>query len=268
MGAAVCAAVGASVLLIAQKPAEAHPADRALYDLNSDGVIDGRDVDIVGARMVANTPGPWDVDRDGWITSRDVALVRLHFGPVAGPTWTRTPSPTATRTPTRTPPATPTRTPAPTNTPAPTPGCAADPALDTEERAFLTLINNHRAANGRAPLAVSYTLTKAAAYKSYDMGAKRYFGHNDLDRTWIQRIQACGYNYPTYVGENIIAGPSSAQAAFNGWRNSAGHNSNMLSTSFRAIGIGRAYVPGSPYGWYWTTVFGGVADGNGGLLGP
>ena len=38
-------------------------------------------------------------------------------------------------------------------------------------------------------------------------------------------------------------------------------NANMLSTSYSAIGIGRAYTAGSPYSWYWTTEFGGVNDG-------
>ena len=31
----------------------------------------------------------------------------------------------------------------------------------------------------------------------------------------------------------------------------------MLGANYTAIGIGRAYTAGSPYGWYWTTDFGG-----------
>lgn len=38
------------------------------------------------------------------------------------------------------------------------------------------------------------------------------------------------------------------------------HNANMLSASYTAIGIGRAYSSTSQYGWYWTTTFGGVQD--------
>jgi uncharacterized protein YraI len=41
----------------------------------------------------------------------------------------------------------------------------------------------------------------------------------------------------------------------------------MLNGNFGAIGIGRAYDPASPYGWYWTTVFGGESDGPGWLCG-
>lgn len=140
--------------------------------------------------------------------------------------------------------------------------CTIDATLDAEEKLFLTLINNHRAANGRAPLRASYTLSKASAWKSKDMGVNGYFGHNDLDRTWDQRMRDCGYTFNTWAGENILGGGSgTAQQAFDAWRNSSGHNANMLSSNFTAIGIGRHYTAGSPYGWYWTTNFGGYNDG-------
>ena len=139
--------------------------------------------------------------------------------------------------------------------------CTVVNTLDSEETAFLALINQHRADNGRQPLAASYFLSRAAQWKSNDMGANAYFGHDDQFRPWYQRVQDCGYTFGTAIGENIAAGMSTAQSAFNAWKNSPGHNSNMLSTSYTAIGIGRAYVADSPYGWYWTTVFGGVNDG-------
>jgi uncharacterized protein YkwD len=138
---------------------------------------------------------------------------------------------------------------------------ASQEMLDAEERAFLTLINAHRAASGVPPLTASYRLTRAAQWKSIDLGTNAYFAHDDLSRTWTQRINDCGYTYGTWLGENIMAGSSTAQGAFDAWKNSPGHNANMLSANYTAIGIGRAYVPGSPYSWYWTTDFGGVNDG-------
>jgi hypothetical protein len=66
-----------------------------------------------------------------------------------------------------------------------------------------------------------------------------------------------GYCYNTYKGENIAAGYSSAQAVFDGWKNSPGHNSNMLGANYRVMGIGYVFVAGSPYGHYWTNDFGG-----------
>jgi hypothetical protein len=138
----------------------------------------------------------------------------------------------------------------------------AEVALDAEEAAFLTLINNYRAQNGRAPLKASYKLTRASIWKSKHMATNDYFDHNDLPigRSWSARISDCGYNHGTYIGENIAAGYFYASNVFEGWRNSPGHNSNMLSTNFTSIGIGRYQGPGV-FGTYWTTVFGGYDDG-------
>jgi hypothetical protein len=138
---------------------------------------------------------------------------------------------------------------------------AADAALDSEEQAFLTIINNYRAQNGVGPVAASYTLSKSAHWKSKDMGVNRYFAHDDLTRTWVQRNRDCGYTANAYLAENIAAGNSTAQATFEQWRNSSGHNTNMLRSNHKAIGIGRAFVSGSPYGWYWTTEFASINDG-------
>lgn len=139
--------------------------------------------------------------------------------------------------------------------------CTVDATMDSEEQAFLTLINNHRAQNGLGPLTASYMLTKAAAWKSKDMATNNYFAHDDLSRNWVQRIRDCGYGFNTYLGENIAAGYTTAQQVFDGWKNSPGHNANMLGANYTTIGIGRYYVPGSTYGWYWTTDFGGFSDG-------
>ncbi|MGH7623358.1 MAG: CAP domain-containing protein, partial [Gemmatimonadaceae bacterium] len=84
--------------------------------------------------------------------------------------------------------------------------CTVDASIDTEERAFATLINNYRAQNGLGPLAVSYGLSKASQWKSGDMAANDYFAHDDLSRSWDQRIRDCGYGYNTWLGENIAAG--------------------------------------------------------------
>jgi hypothetical protein len=135
-------------------------------------------------------------------------------------------------------------------------------ALDAEETAFLGLINQYRAQNGLGPLTATATLNSASLWMSQDMGAKGYFSHTDsLGRDPFARMAAFGYNYNTWKGENLAAGADSAQGAFNLWKNSPGHNANMLNGNFKAIGIGRAHVPGSPFGWYWTTDFGGLVDG-------
>jgi uncharacterized protein YkwD len=74
-------------------------------------------------------------------------------------------------------------------------------------------------------------------------------------------MAAFGYDYATYMAENIAAGNDSAAGTFQQWLTSAGHNANMLNPNVSAIGIGRASSGSSDFGAYWTTTFGGVIDG-------
>src|SRR5438045_7236529 len=85
--------------------------------------------------------------------------------------------------------------------------CYADtPTLDSEESAFLTLINNYRAQNGRGALQVSVALQNSSEWMSNDMATKNYFSHADsLGRDPFIRMQAFGYNHAP-AGENIAAG--------------------------------------------------------------
>jgi uncharacterized protein YkwD len=78
--------------------------------------------------------------------------------------------------------------------------------------------------------------------------------------SWSDNIRAHGYDFATAIGENIAAGYSSAQEAFDQWVNSSPHRENLLNDRFTSIGIGRAHDPESTYGWYWTTTFGGELD--------
>lgn len=134
--------------------------------------------------------------------------------------------------------------------------------LDLEEQAFLQLLNAHRAANGLNPLSACTALNRAAQGHSEDMRDEDYFSHDGLDGS-NPVSRACEACYAscrsTGWGENIAAGNADAQGTFNQWRNSPGHNANMLGSSFAVVGIGRA-TGGGEYGSYWTTVFGGRSD--------
>jgi uncharacterized protein YkwD len=139
------------------------------------------------------------------------------------------------------------------------PGTAA--ALDSEETAVLHLINQYRAANGLGALSLNGKLNEAARWMSNDMAGNNYFSHTDsLGRDPFTRLSDFGYTYNTWKGENLAAGVSGAQAAFDLWKGSPGHNANMLNPHFTVAGIARAYGPGSTFGWYWTTNFGGQGD--------
>lgn len=134
----------------------------------------------------------------------------------------------------------------------------AEAAQDSEEQAFLTLINNYRTQNGLGTLSLNTELNNAAEWMSNDMAVNNYFSHTDsLGRDSFQRMAAFGYNYNTWKGENLAAGTDTAQAAFDAWKRSPGHNANMLNSNFTVIGIARVYGAGTTYGWYWTNDFGG-----------
>jgi uncharacterized protein YkwD len=136
-----------------------------------------------------------------------------------------------------------------------------DPVLDSEEKSFCNQINVYRAQNHLAPVKVSVALTKASDWLSADMARNRYFDHTDsLKRSFSKRISAFGYP-GTIRGENIAAGTNgTATAMFNLWKSSAAHRKNMLSPSYKAIGIGRVWAPNTMLGSYWTTDFGNTVD--------
>jgi uncharacterized protein YkwD len=135
--------------------------------------------------------------------------------------------------------------------------------LDAEEAEFLRLINAHRAANGNLPPLTATPLLNQVAYDhSLDMAKNKYFDHNDLNGVNpFDRMKNAGYQ-GGWMAENIAAGNETAAKTFEQWKNSSGHNANMLGTHYTAIGIGRAYDAASPYRWYWTTDFGDKVDGS------
>lgn len=161
-------------------------------------------------------------------------------------------------------------TPNPPTNPSPTPPPSTPPALDSEESAFLTLVNNYRAQNGLRPLQVSATLQTASQWMSTDMASNNFLSHTDtLGRSTQARLAYFGYGYSPW-GENLAAGDSDAQTTFNDFvtacdPDSSGnctyaHRANILNGSFVALGVARAYSANSMYGWYWATDFGGYLD--------
>ena len=141
---------------------------------------------------------------------------------------------------------------------SPTNETSASVTVDPEEQAFLDIMNDYRTQNGVPPLLIDMNIQSAAEWMSTDMGQQNYFSHTDsLGRDPWTRMCDHGYCYSTSKGENIAAGYSTAASVFNGWKNSPGHDANMLRSTFRVTGIARVYTAGSNYGVYWTNDFGG-----------
>lgn len=133
---------------------------------------------------------------------------------------------------------------------------------------------------GLPPLKHNALLDSSSETHSLNMGNRDFFAHCDPDTETLPwaRMSAAGYQYSA-AGENIAAGYGTPTQVMTGWMNSTGHRNNILSTSYREIGVGYYYqgsdgagvrsdsngdcVPdgSSPYGYfhYWTQNFGSRA---------
>lgn len=139
---------------------------------------------------------------------------------------------------------------------------------DVEMQIF-HLTNLERQARGLYLYAWNDTLAGAARAHSLDMGQRAYFDHVNPDgHDPGDRITAAGYNWSSR-GENIYAGygpggsPLPPEHVVTGWMNSPGHRKNILRAYddpdgiyYCDLGVGHAYVAGSPYLNYYTQKFG------------
>lgn len=149
--------------------------------------------------------------------------------------------------------------------PAPPPPLSPDPVLpddgadvnlNSEEAAFLTLLNDYRAAQGIAPLTHNLLLAEAAELHSADMALNNFTGHTGSDGSMsFDRIARTGYKSRA-TSENVYWGfEGTAIAAFNWWKDSPPHNAEMLSSLYTETGIGSAFNENSDFHWYWTNTF-------------
>jgi uncharacterized protein YkwD len=126
-------------------------------------------------------------------------------------------------------------------------------AQRTVVRATLCTLNAERDRYGLAPLKLNRKLSEAARRHARDMVRRDYFAHDSLGGgTFVDRIKRSGYLRGAHrwtVGENLAWGShkrSAPRAITEMWMNSAGHRANILSGSFREVGIGLAIgAPGA-----------------------
>lgn len=123
--------------------------------------------------------------------------------------------------------------------------------------AIMAAINGTRQRNGVPPLRYNSSLEAAARSQANLMASKDQLSH-DLGVTLRQRVSAAGYDGA--VGENVAGGHKTLEQAIEGWLNSPGHRSTLLSTRFVEFGLAVASVPPghkSRYGTYWAFIAGG-----------
>ncbi|MDX2023465.1 MAG: CAP domain-containing protein [Deltaproteobacteria bacterium] len=126
-----------------------------------------------------------------------------------------------------------------------TPG-GTDKAMIDE---VFSLLNAHRMANGRSALAYDTKLELAMQGHCKHMAQHSFFDHSAPEGSvsrFTDRATACG---ASAAGENIAYNQRSASQVMTSWKNSSGHNMNMLSTGYKRVGIGL-------YQWRWGQIFG------------
>jgi uncharacterized protein YkwD len=131
-------------------------------------------------------------------------------------------------------------------------------------RATLCVLNAQRARHNLRPLRLNYRLSGAARRHSRSMARRGFFSHTSPGGvSFVDRIRRTGYLARArswYLGENIAygSGPgSSPRSIGTAWMNSPPHRANILSRSFREIGIGLASgTPAGDRGATYTTDFG------------
>ncbi len=101
--------------------------------------------------------------------------------------------------------------------------------------------------------------SRAAQKHTENMILLNYFDHTGKDGSTLStRVKAEGLSVST-VEENIAAGQTTAESAFDSWWNSSGHRSNMENCTYTHVGIGYASKisinASASYSDYWTNVF-------------
>ncbi|PSH65372.1 CAP domain-containing protein [Phyllobacterium sophorae] len=98
----------------------------------------------------------------------------------------------------------------------------------------LTLINSYRVSRGLSPLASHRTLIALARQHNRYQAARNTISHDGFRQ---RSAQARAAGLSGVCTENVGVRYKSAQQLFSGWRNSTGHNTNLLRPNMRYAGV-------------------------------
>ena len=136
---------------------------------------------------------------------------------------------------------------------------ASDINIKQFEAELLNLINNYRNSKGLSSLVVDSNLYKASTMQSDYMVSINEVTHKNSNvgfETFTQRIQYFYKNNYGVSGENACTGSlklcfydneTPAQQIFNIWKDSPGHNQNMLNPKYSKIGLSLSRKSGFGY---------------------
>jgi uncharacterized protein YkwD len=118
------------------------------------------------------------------------------------------------------------------------------------------LINQYRHDNGLKPLKLSAALTDAAKEHSRDLAKWDRISHygSDGSNPW-DRVKRTGYK-PRLAAENVGTGQVSFDEVLKGWKESPGHNKNLLLSDAQEMGLALVQDPKTEFKSFWTLVIG------------
>lgn len=118
------------------------------------------------------------------------------------------------------------------------------------------LINQYRKEHGLKPLSLSAELTAAAKEHSRDLARWDRISHygSDGSNPW-DRVKRTGYK-ARVAAENVGTGQINFDEVLRGWKESPGHNKNLLMNDAENMGIALVQDPKTEFKSFWTLVLG------------
>lgn len=118
----------------------------------------------------------------------------------------------------------------------------------------LELVNKERSAKGLSKLVMDLDLLESAMIRATELSVK--FSHDRPNGTSCFTV--CEWNVS--VGENIAAGQDTPSIVMNSWMKSQGHRENILTDSFKRMGVGCFIAESNDcegFEYYWVQIFAG-----------
>ncbi|MFV0137777.1 CAP domain-containing protein [Streptomyces sp. HMX87] len=124
-----------------------------------------------------------------------------------------------------------------------------EPAGGDRRVRMVAAVNQHRRKAGCKPVRADAALGRAAQAHSEQMARRHRLTHTGTDGSSpADRMRAAGYPVGS-AGENLTAGPGTAQAAAAVWMRSPAHRVILLTCRYTHAGVGVADGAGGPW---WT----------------
>jgi uncharacterized protein YkwD len=116
------------------------------------------------------------------------------------------------------------------------------------------IINQYRAEHKLKPLKLSAVLTEAAKAHSRDLAKWDRISHygSDGSNPW-DRVKRTGYK-ARLAAENVGTGQVDFDEVMRGWKNSPGHNKNLLLADASEMGLALVQDPKTEFKSFWTLV--------------